>query len=48
MDAEDKSVKITVSLPSKHLLDLCARAEAERRPLRELVRELLKPTKPKQ
>ena len=44
LDAADPSVRLTIVLPSKHMIALCQRAERERRTLPELVRVLLKPT----
>jgi len=42
LDLDDPSVKLTLTLPSKQLDDLCVQAKKERRTLAEHMRALLK------
>ena len=42
LDASDPSAKITLTLPSKQLDDLCVQAKKARVPLRDYMRSLLK------
>jgi len=42
LDLDDPSAKITLTLPSKQLDDLCVQAKQERRTLAEHMRALLK------
>jgi hypothetical protein len=42
LDETDPSVSVTIRLPSKQMIDLCAQAHKERRTLPDLIRYLLK------
>lgn len=42
LDLDDPSVKLTLTLPSKQLDDLCVQAKQARRTIHEYLRELLK------
>lgn len=42
LDASDPSVKLTLTLPSKQLDDLCVQAKAHRRTLADYMRDLIK------
>ena len=43
LDAADSTVQVNIKMPSKQLIDLCARAHRERRTLPDLLRALLRP-----
>lgn len=43
LDPRDATAQISIKLPSKHLLALCAQAVHERKTLPELIRDLIKP-----
>jgi hypothetical protein len=42
LDHDDPSVKLTLTLPSKQLDQICAQAKLERMPLAEYMRTLVK------
>lgn len=41
LDEKDPSVKLTITMPSKQMINLCTQAQQERRTLQELVRHIL-------
>lgn len=43
LDPRYPSAQLSIKLPSKQLIDLCAQAHRERKTLPELVRDLLRP-----